>query len=62
MTRLEVFDVPGALVADGRPGSAVRAGVRSAEAPRDMVIRAGLPGGGAGGFAGVLKGLLRAAR
>jgi hypothetical protein len=58
VTRLDVFDVLDAPVADGRPGSAMRVGVRSAEGPRDMVMRAG----GAEGFARVLEGLLRATR
>ena len=59
------LDAPGvldALVADGRPGSAVRVGVRSGEGPGDMVMRAGLLAGCAEGFARVLEGLLRAAR
>ena len=47
----------GALVADGRPGSAVRVGVRFAGWPRDMVMPAGVVG-----LACVLEGLLRAAR
>ena len=62
VTRLDVFDVLDAPVADGRPGSAVRVGVRSAEGPRDTVIGASLLAGGAEGFAGALEGLLRAAR
>ncbi len=55
-------DVLGALVADGRPGSAGRVGVRSEKGPRGIVVRSGLLAGGAAGFARVLEGLLRAAR
>jgi trehalose 6-phosphate phosphatase len=55
-------DALGALVADGGLGSAVRVGVRSEEGPRDIVMRSGLLADGAGGFARVLEGLLRAAR
>jgi len=56
------FDALDALVADGRLGSAVRAGVRSEEGPRDIVMRADFLAGGVEGFARVLEGLLRAAR
>jgi hypothetical protein len=52
----------GALVADGRLGSAVRVGVRSEEGPRDIVMRADFLAGGVEGFGRVLEGLLRAAR
>jgi trehalose 6-phosphate phosphatase len=62
VTDLDASGVLDALVADGRPGSAVRVGVRSGEGPGDMVIRAGLLAGGAEGFARVLEDLLRAAR
>lgn len=62
VTDLDAFDVLDALVADGRPGSAVRVGVPSEGGPGDMVIRAGLLADGAEGFARVREGLLRAAR
>ncbi len=51
-----------ALVADARPGSAVRVGVCAGEGPRDIVIRAGLPAGGAAGFAREFEGLFGASR
>jgi trehalose-6-phosphatase len=59
---MTAFDALDALVADGRLGSAVRVGGRSAEGPWDIVIRADLLAGGVGGFARVVEGLLRAAR
>ena len=62
VTDLDASGVLDAVVADGRPGSAVRVGVRSGEGPGDMVMRAGLLAGCAEGFARVLEGLLRAAR
>jgi hypothetical protein len=47
----------------GVPGEgAARAGGRSEEGPRDIVMRADLLAGGAEGFARVVEGLLRAAR
>lgn len=51
-----------ALAADGRPGSAVRAGVRSEVGPREVIMHAGLPADGAEGFARAPEGLFRAAR
>ena len=62
VTGLDAFGVLDALVADGRPGSAVRVGVPSEEGPGDMVIRAGLLADGAEGSARVPEGLFRAAR
>jgi trehalose 6-phosphate phosphatase len=62
VTDLDAFDVLDALVAAGRLDSSVRVGVRSAEGPGDMVIRADLLADGVEGFAGVLEGLLRAVR
>ena len=62
VTGLDASGVLDALVADGRPSRAVRVGVRSAEGPREIVMRAGLLADGVEGFACVLEGLLRAAR
>ena len=59
---LDAFGSLDTLVADGWPGSAVRAGVPSQEGPRDTVTRADLLPSGVEGFAGVLEGLRRAVR
>jgi hypothetical protein len=48
------------LVGASRRGSAVRAGVRSEEGPREIVMRSNFLAGGVEGFARVLEGLLRA--
>ncbi len=62
VTDLDAFGVLDAMVADGRPGSVARMGVGSEVGPRDIVMRAGLLAGGAGGFARASECLLRAAR
>lgn len=60
VTDLDAFGILDAA-ADGRPGTVARMGVGSEAAPRDIVMRAGLLAGGAGGFARVSE-WLRAAR
>jgi len=62
VTDIDPFGVLDAVVADGRPGSVLRMGVGSEVGPPDIVMRAGLLAGGAGGFARVSECLLRAAR
>jgi hypothetical protein len=62
VTGLDALESLDVLMADGRLGSAVRAGVRSEGGPREVVMRAGLLAGGVVGFVRVLEGLLRAVR
>lgn len=56
------LDAVGSLVADGRPGSTARAGVRSEEGRRSIAVRACLLAGGVEGLVCVPEDLLRAAR